>query len=50
VGDKETIFSALKVSRQCPLVLLVGMKPLFMISLHFNCNGVGGTTLKRHLI
>jgi hypothetical protein len=34
-GVKETIFSVLKVPRQCPLVLLVGVMLLFGINSKF---------------
>jgi hypothetical protein len=32
VGVKETIFETLKVPRQCPLVLLVGVRLVFGIN------------------
>jgi hypothetical protein len=32
MGVKDKIFSVLKVSRQCPLVLLVGAKLMFWIN------------------
>jgi hypothetical protein len=35
-GVKKTISSSLKVSRQCPLVLLVGAKDIIGINSKFN--------------
>jgi hypothetical protein len=36
VGVKETIFSVLKVPRQCPLVLLTGARLVFRINSKFS--------------
>jgi hypothetical protein len=41
-GVLKTIFAVLKVPRQCPLVLLVGVRLVFGINSLFNFNEVRG--------
>jgi hypothetical protein len=54
MGVKETIFSVLKVPRQCSLALLIGVRLVFRINsiffINFNVNGVGGAVLERNLV
>jgi hypothetical protein len=47
---KKTIYSDLKVPRQCPLVLLLGVKHMIGINSKFNFYAVRRAALKRNLI
>jgi hypothetical protein len=49
-GVKKTICSVQKVPRQCPLVLLIGVKHTIRINSKFNFYGVRGAAFKRNLI
>jgi hypothetical protein len=49
-GVKKTIPPALKVPRQCPLVLLVGVKHMIRNISKFNFYGIRGAELERSLI
>jgi hypothetical protein len=50
VGVEKTISAILKVPRQCPLVLLVGVNLIITINSRFNFLGVRGAPFKRNSI
>jgi hypothetical protein len=47
VGVKEIIFLVLKVPRQCPLLLFIGVKLMIMINSEFNFYAVRKAALER---